>query len=251
MKRQIDGKRFSKRERITMTPEEFHEFAVEHGEASERPDGRMQYTIPGGWSLALESARQAGASYLRLQGLPATSRVYRWADRSGWHEDKPPTKSFRGMREIDSHITSLGYDRDSPEDLAARMLTQAERVQACHDSGNVGAALTEAVELGHVMTLARVYNAETPKKRDAGRRGAAIRWADDTRRTIMEIIARLSAKQDATPSDLWPEFWAELDDAGFRSPKEESDHYEHPDLPDGKYTYEAFRKNIARARRDK
>ena len=192
MKRTTDGKRYSRRERVEIEDEaDLAAYAQEHGEERQRSDGRTEYVIPGGWRHDVERATQAGAAYLKAQGLPSTAIL--WKDADGqWTEDKPD--DCWGRREIENHVRKLGHERDSLPDLAARLLTHAHRVESDRAAGQTDAALKEAVALGHALALARVYGIVSE--------GQRIIAAQPRRPDIAQIIQRLAALPGDS-GELW------------------------------------------------
>lgn len=215
MKRIIEGKRLSKRERL-----EFSTWAkfVEYQQAMTHVGAHAQMT------LDVEAAR-AG---LLARGLPADIVV---ADDTG-------------RRRLDVFMADRGFARDTPEDLFARMILAWDGLESAADRFDV---IQFTFRFAEARTLAAAYLAESAVRSEQGRLGAAAKWRRN--RAHVDAAESLSKRKDGLgdpldPSELWPLLYAELDDAGL-DPREDGDCYRYDG---GEVTFEAFRKAIQRAR---
>lgn len=216
MKRSVEGKRLSKRERLEFST--WVEF-VEYQQAMTHVGAHAQM------ALDVEAAR-AG---LLARGLPADIVV----------------TDDTGMRRIDVFMTDRGFTRDTPEDLFARMIVAWDRLASAEDRLDV---IQQTFLFAEARTLAAAYLLESATRSKQGKLGAEKTWAG--KRPLSEIVEALAKRKDCLggplePSELWPMLYGNLDDAGLQ-PHECGKSYKY----DGgkEVTFEAFRKAIQRAR---
>lgn len=216
MKRAVEGRRLSKRERLEFST--WAEF-VEHQQALTHVGAHSQM------ALDVEAAR-AG---LLARKLPADIVV----------------TDDTGMRRIDVFVAYRGFARDTPEDLFARIIVAWDSLASATDRLDV---IQQTFLFAEARTLAAAYLSESATRSEQGRLGAAAKWKG--KRAHVAAAESLSKQMDQLgdplePGDLWPLLYAELDDAGL-DPREDGDNCYRYD--GGVVTFEAFRKTIQRAR---
>ena len=145
MRREVGGKRFSRRERLTIAPEE--------------AAGHMPRRLPT-FAERLAAMVAGARAFLEERGLPSAAVV---TNPEGWRLSWR-TPGYR--RELDQEIAARGFKRDGPEDLAARIIVTAER-RLHHATGD--ARDVWAFELGRLVTLAKVYGVESATGARGGR----------------------------------------------------------------------------------
>jgi hypothetical protein len=188
MKKQIDGKRFSRREQRTPeTWEELEGVFQEEGRLNE--DGSRSI---GGWQEFAENVRGWAAGFLEGRGLPSATHLYWTKGGKRPQRECPPREAFGGFRTIDAHIKALGYARDSLEDLAARMIWNAHLLLETDNSDH---AILAAMELMKARTLAVVYGMESETAKKNAQKSKKKAWACE--------LARDLAGSHETFADAW------------------------------------------------
>ncbi|TKR55697.1 hypothetical protein D7I39_10015 [Allopusillimonas ginsengisoli] len=125
---------------------------------------------PQTWRDQAQDAHDAGCAYLQSKGLPAAARIFRWGDMKEWSIEPPATTildqntKFEG-RSITNHVAKEGYERDSQEDLAARLVEVACVLLKAADLNDD--LVLKAVELGRLQVLWVVYGNESRTGRKA------------------------------------------------------------------------------------
>ena len=168
MKRIVDGKRFSKRTRVEIAPEDLPAVAKQHGTLN----GKGSYTV-GGWWASVQEGVVAAVAYLESARLPSTPVLFK-SHRSGeWQAEPPEKEDFGGIRSLEHHFKQLKYSRDSLEDLASRIICSADRLEKVppEKSYEIVMAYTEA------RTLARVYGLESSTASNNARYSRKKAWA--------------------------------------------------------------------------
>lgn len=146
--------------------------------------------------------------------------------------DKIPQKE-RMLRQIRHSLSVLSRDNpDDADDLRYRFYV-----------------INEFVIDAQTNEFFHKYSEAQSKK---GSKGAAARWSGDVQQMLNDMVKEL-AKRDDDPSELWPLLWARLDEEQISAKdiEEPEKCYEHPQLPNGVYKYEAFKKQINRCRKNR
>jgi hypothetical protein len=200
-----DGKRLSPRvkasfDATTELPELF-ELLKTLGQS----DGQGVVT-GGGWEKTAKAYTSRAADYLRSKCLPFSPMM--WKTSGGeWIQDEPAEP--KGRRNIHQHMKALGFDRDSLEDLAARVISRADTLRACCEKGRLNSAVYEAMELERAALLFRVYRMESEGGAKGGKKSKRRRWAET-------IAMWLKQRTDGmTKDEAWkaiPERLEEIED---------------------------------------
>lgn len=215
MKRLVEGKRLSKRERLefsTWTELVAHQQAMTHVGAHAQ------------MGLDVEAAR-AG---LLARDLPADVLVI----------------DDTGGRRLDVYMADRKFCRDTPEDLFARMIVAWDRLCVSVDREDV---IQHTFLFAEARTLAAAYLVDSEAHRQPGTAGARKRW--EGKEPITNAIKSLAKLRDGLgdplgPRELWPKLYAALDEAGLE-PRDDGDCYRYAG---GAITREAFRKAVQLAR---
>ena len=212
MKSRTEGRQFSKREIVEFGDDldAFSEHLKKIGKPVKRADGRTSYRIGSGWREKAERAREVGAAYLRSKGLPGSSDVWRpkgqnpapW--REGRHEAPMHDERALERRTIDSCIRQMGFERDSREDIAARLVLTATRLEQHLESGETDPAIDQAVMLGELLFLAKVYEIQSATNRRSASKSKRKDWAVD----LANELAALGV--------TFPEAWEVIDEDGIK-----------------------------------
>lgn len=145
----------------------------------------------------LIAIKHACARILEAQGLPSAPRVSYTTDPKAWQlvPTKPPAPPFWVGPLKDYIATVRGFERDSPEDLAARILTAANRMES-----NPQFAPRFAFEIGQMWTLLRVYAIDSAGARRGGKRTGGRQSAKARERE--QLILREASKMTAVNRGL-------------------------------------------------
>lgn len=144
-------------------PKEFLDFMNEQVKlAQENAPWRIKKNKEGkpvisfaGWENTIKEAQQIAKDYLEHNNLPSSYYLYKWPDGT-WKVEKPD--KVAGWNRLDFYIKKrLGYEKDSFEDLAARMLVLATDIPILIEEGKHEVALNDALSLGFLMALWNVY----------------------------------------------------------------------------------------------
>jgi hypothetical protein len=163
-----------------------------YGPDEESPGERI---IPWTWRKELGWMRDEHVAFLRARGLPDKPWVWftranpgKWqaTDKPWWRAKRPRTKDR--CYALDKYVRELGFTRDSPEELAARIIWKIAQLE--QSSGD--RALSRALELGALAMLYRVYAQETASSSRGGRGKAATK--EELERLDKEIRALLKRR---------------------------------------------------------
>ncbi|MGM0857224.1 MAG: hypothetical protein ACQEW0_09065 [Pseudomonadota bacterium] len=189
MEKRIDGGRFSKRTRVEVTPEDLAAYARRHG----TPNEKGGFTV-GGWRASVSEGVASAKAYLESAGLPSVPVLFKSNHSSKWQVEPTKRDDFAGMRSLELHFKKLGHSRDSLEDLSARIICSASRLEQVpsEKSHEIVMAYTEAI------TLARVYGIVSRTQRNNASKTKKKLWA-------IEL-----AKELAEEFDNFPDAWREV-----------------------------------------
>ena len=180
----IEGRRHSRIE-ITSGP------AKELFKKLGRPDGKGGYRIGSEFSEHVAAIKKAAAAILRACGLPDVVRLFvtkSAPDR--WQPQQPAEDDFKSASTVDYYVRKRGFMRDSRQDLAARILVTAARMES-----NPEQAKSLVFELGQFWMLLRVYAAESAPGMRGGSRAAltkrrrAAAWQTKSVDAVKQYIA--------------------------------------------------------------
>lgn len=177
IKREIIGKRYSRRTRVTAKgdaeiAELFQQIAKAAGDKKTISFGRWQ-------ERAAQVTKQA-ADYLESKELPSAPKLFKWGNTVEWSA-KPPAQIDTAdpfeYRSIASHIKKLGYDDDSAEGIAARIIAKAGLLETHRQGQSIDSAISEAIEFGVLITLWRVYSLESKINKSNASVDRSKKWA--------------------------------------------------------------------------
>lgn len=200
MKKVTDGKRYSRRERKIYEGDDpaWKDELKRTSRKNVSEKGNVSYS--GGMSLAVvKASRDRALSYLAAKDerIPASTVVRRWEGARNWSGDYfPHDAKKREMKCIHKYVESLDYERDSIMDLAARMAMHSDRILVAAEKGMINSLVDEAIQLGQVQTLIRVYGSEGENGRKGGGKPKKRAWA-------LEIADFLKKECDGTKEDRW------------------------------------------------
>lgn len=207
-KTETTGKRFSKREAVTFELNEDKAAADKlsvHLREAGRPNDKGSYIIGQSFRERMDALASRAASFLREQGLPDASRIYRTrSEPDKWQADQPPLEEFKAFYLIDNYVCKkMGYEHDSPEGIAAQILVHHSRLW----SSTVDETAEAAFKLGELWRLAIVYGITTPGQR---------KKAQLPRKPELASVINDVARQAGGPKELWPHFYSALEVAGLQ-----------------------------------
>jgi hypothetical protein len=113
---------------------------------------------------------QKAAETLEAQGIPGAPLVYKCKNSGRWKpawampdRNRMPRRSE--LRTITDHVKALEYDRDTREDLAARILLRAYGLEQANSKDE---AAYQAFCFGFDVAMGKVYDCYTTKKSRGG-----------------------------------------------------------------------------------
>lgn len=133
-----------------------------------RKDSKGKLRIGSEFAERVTAMQKVAGAVLRRRALPDVPIVYvTRTSPSRWQSHRPAASDFKSSSTIELYVRQRGVDRDSPEDLAARILTTIAFMEA-----NPALATGLAFELGRLWTLLRVYATESAPGVKGGALGA-------------------------------------------------------------------------------
>lgn len=235
-KKKYSGGRYSRVVTTTYSPESMKPKAIkafldEMLSERGRRDGKGGYVLGRNFSDYIQAWAERAAAFLRSRKLPDAPVLF-WTKVSpdNWQAEPPARENIKRYCILEQYILKdRGFDRDSPEGLAARIITTVQYIQ--HLDGEP--QLQQAFMLGEIYALAITYHMldiqqrkPKPKRKPWLQRLARDLVAKDRESTAAKLWRDLPDNEDETLEQDGLDIYRKSDDlvcfngSGYESIKE-------------------------------